>query len=329
MNSLSSRRTYHLTPRSKVSLLLLAALSTGVCVVWAQTPSPPIASSQARIAQDLELIRAADQQHLSDEQQGALWARLGLEYHNATDFLKAEDAYNKSLHLLRAAPSAKAEYAATLDDLASLYLIYGRLDDAESVRKQALAVRQKLGNPAEIGYSQVHLADIALGRHQFKKAEQLAQRGLQGMESSSKPSQVGMLSAFITLTYARCSRGKSGEGLMSAEQAVALANTNFGPESLAAGAALGALGFAEWKTGATQDSEKAMLQSIQILRTSMAPADPRLAAAMLQYRAYLVAAKRRVEAQEIQDQVERMKGQAGVFCAGCAVSVSSLSNTLR
>jgi tetratricopeptide (TPR) repeat protein len=313
----------------KMSLLLLTALSLGGCVAWAQTSNPQIASSQARIAQDLELIRAAQQEHLPEAQRAALWARLALEYRNATDFLKAEDAYNKSLHLLKTAPSDRAEYAATLDGLASLYLIYGRLDDAESIRKQALAVRQKLGNPSDIGHSQVLLAYIALERHQFKKAERLALRGLQEMESSSNPSKAGMLTAFITLTYARCSRGNCGEGLMSAEQAVAFANRNFGSESVAAGGALEALGFAEWKTGATQDGEKAMVQGIQILQPKMAPADPRLIAAMLQYRAYLVAAKRRVEAQEIQDQVERMTRQAATFCAGCVVSVYSLSNTLR
>lgn len=329
MNAMSSHRTYLLHLRLKMSLLLLSAISLGVSIVWAQTSNPQLASSQARIAQDLDLIRTAEQEHLPAAQEGALWARLAREYHNATDFLKAEDAYNRSLHLLKTAPSARAEYAATLDDLASLYLIYGRLDDAESVRKQALAVLQKGGNLSDIGYAQVHLADIALARHQFKKAEHLALQGIQGMESSSNPSKVGMLSALVTLTYARCSRGNYGQGLMSAEQAVAFANKNFGSESVAAGGALGALGFAEWKAGAMQDGEKTMLQSIQILRTKMAPADPRLAFAMLQYRAYLVAAKRRVEAQEIQQQVQRMTSQAGIFCAGCAVSVNSLSNSLR
>ncbi len=329
MNALSSHRTYQLYLRLMASLLLLTALSLGVCVVWAQTSNLQIASSQTRIAQDLELIRAAEQEHLPEAQRGALWARLAGEYHNATDFSKAEDAYNKSLRLLKTAPSARAEYVATLDNLASLYLIYGRLDDAESVRKQALVVLQKWGDRSDIGYGQAHLADIALARHQFKKAERLALRGIQGMESSSNPPKVGMLSAFITLAYARCSRGNCGEGLMSAEQAVAFANRNFGSESVAAGGALGALGFAEWKTGATREGEKAMLQSIQILQTKLAPADPRLAFAMLQYRAYLVAVNRRVEAQEIQEQVTRMNSQAGIFCADCAVSVNSLSNSMR
>ena len=252
--------------------------------------------------------------------------RIGIP--RSTEFQKAEDAYLRALHLLKTAPSAREDYASTLDNLSSLYLIYGRLDDAESARKQAIKVRQKLGTPADNADSEVHLADIAIVRHQFKKAEQLAQHGLQLMESSSNPPRTGILSAFITLTYARCFRGHCQEGLINAKQALAFANTNFQSYSTAHGFALETLGFAEWKSGSPQDGERNMLQSIQLLRTGLAPADPRLAGALLQYQSYLVEAHRSAEAQEIREQVTRMTSQAGVYCQGC-VSVYTLSNTLR
>jgi tetratricopeptide (TPR) repeat protein len=188
-----------------------------------------------------------------------LWAQLAAEYRDATDFSKAEDAYNRSLHLLKTSPPAQPQYAATLDELASLYLSYGRLDDAESVGKQALTVRQKLGQPADIAVSQLRLADIALGRHEFKKAERLALQGLPGMESSAGSSKVGLLSAFMALTYARCSLGHCSEGLATAKQAVAFANSNFESDSAPAGFALQTLGYAEWKSGAPQNCEKACL----------------------------------------------------------------------
>jgi tetratricopeptide (TPR) repeat protein len=315
--------------RSKLCLLLLIALVLRVGVVWAQTPDAQISSSQVRIARDLELIRIGEQQHLPPFQQAVLWVQLALEYHLGTESLKAEDAYLRAVHLLRNAPSARAEYAFTLDNLSSLYLIYGRLDDAESARKQAIKVRQKLGNPAAYAESEVHLADIAIVRRQYKKAERLALQGLQTMGSSLNPPRAGILSAFITLTYARCSRGHCGEGLMNAKQAVAFANKNFESESAANGFALETLGFAEWKSGALQDGERAMLQAIQILRTRLSATDPRVAGAMLQYRSYLIEAHRPAEAQEIHEQVTRITRQAGVYCQGCTVSVYSLSNTLR
>ena len=314
--------------RWKVYLLLLIAVILHVDLTRAQTSDVQITTSQVRIAQDLELIRTAEQNHLSEAQRAALWKALALNYHAVSDFPKAEDAYNKALHLLKTAPSYREEYASTFDDLASLYLTYDRLEDAESAMKQAFKVREKLG-PAYVAMSEVHLADIALVRRQFKKAESLAQHGLEGMESSPTPPSTSMLSALITLTYARCSRGHCSEGLKNAEQAVDFAYKNSEPESVADGFALETLGFAKWKSGSKQDGEKAMLQALQILRTKLAPADPRLAGAMLQYRAYLVEANRQAEAQEIHEEVTRMTRQAGVYCQGCAVSVYSLSNALR
>jgi tetratricopeptide (TPR) repeat protein len=193
--------------RSKLCLLLLIALVLRVDVVRAQAPEAESSSSQARIAQDLQSIRTAEQQHLPPFQQAALWVQLALEYHLSTEFPKAEDAYLRALHLLGNAPSARADFASTLDNLSALYLIYGRLDDAERVRKQAIKVCQKLGNPAECGASEVHMADIALLRRDYKKAERIALHGLQMMESSSSPPRTGILSAFMTLAFARCSRG--------------------------------------------------------------------------------------------------------------------------
>jgi tetratricopeptide (TPR) repeat protein len=321
MSALTSYRTYQVF----LSLLLLTALRCS----WAQTPSPQITSSQARIAHDQELIRASEQHPIPAAQAGALWADLGAEYQHATEFPQAEDAYNRSLHLLKTAPDAGEEYAATLDNLAALYLIYGRVDDAESARKQALVVRQKLGDIRGIAVSHIHLADIALARHQFKKAEKLALQGMDEMKTSSSPPREGMLSGLVTATYARCSLGHCDEGLTNAEQAVSFANTHFEPGSAAAGFALETLGFAKWKSGATHDGEIAMVQGIQILRTKLEPADPRLAGAMLQYRAYLLAENRQAEAQEIHEQVGKMTRAAGVYCSNCSVSVNTLSKTLR
>jgi hypothetical protein len=329
MSTLLSYGAYRPYLHLRVRFLLLTALSLSVCVAGAQTSEPQSASAQVRIARDMELIQIAEQQHRPEAERGALWAQLASEYQYAAEFLKAEDAYNKSLHLLKTAPAAKAKYAAALESLATLYLLFGRVDEAERLRKQALAVREKLGNPFDIGLCRIHLANVAIARRQFKKAERLALRGMEEMESSSNPPRAGILSGLITVTYAHCLRGRCGEGLTSAQQGLAFANTNFVPDSAAVGFALETLGYAEWKTGAGQEGEKAMLRGIQILRTKLVPADPRLRGALQQYGDYLMASSRRVEAQEIHEEVDRMTGQAGAVCPTCTVSVYSLSKGLR
>jgi tetratricopeptide (TPR) repeat protein len=277
----------------------------------------------------MELIRIAEQERRPEAERGTLWLQLALEYQRAADFPKSEDAYNKSLHLLKTVPSARAEYATALECLAALYVIYGHVDDAERVRKEALTVRVKLGNRSDIGLGEIYLANIAIQRKQFKKAERTASHGMEEMESAPIPPRVGMLTGLITVSYARCMRGHSSEGLMSAQQALAFANKRFEAESAAIGFALGALGFAEWKNGEAKDGEKDMLHGIQILRAKLAPVDPRLAGALLQYQDYLVSTSRRVDAQVIHDEVDRMTSQSGTFCPNCTVSVHSLSNGLR
>jgi hypothetical protein len=54
-----------------------------------------------------------------------------------------------------------------------------------------------------------------------------------------------------------------------------------------------------------------------------------LSGALLQYQDYLIATSRRVEAQEIHEEVDRMTSQTAIFCSACTVSVDSLSKTLR
>ena len=326
---LSHHRTFVSDLLCKVGLLLLTVLIALPDEVRGQTTNPQLTWAHARISQVLDLIRSAEQQHLPQEQQGILWAELGLAYWNATEFAKAEDAYNKSLLCFKGAPSAAPRYAATLEELASLYLSYGRVSDAESTDNEAFVVRKKLGDPAGIGVSQIHLANIALVKHQFKKAEQLGKDGMRNLQSASVSPSVGVLSGFITLTYALCSHKHCQEGFKQAQLAVLFANKNFEPESAPIGFALETLGFAEWKRGAKQDAEKDMLDGIRILRKTLAPTDPRLAGAMLQYRAYLLEADRPAEARDIQQEVSVMTRQTGIGCSNCAVSVNTLSNGWR
>ena len=112
----------------KVILFLLTALRVSVGAGWAQTSDTQAAVLSAHIAKAMEYIHIAEQEHRPEAVQGALWAQLALEYHYGAQFQKAEEAYNKSLHLLKTAPSAREEYASTLENLASLYLMHATQD---------------------------------------------------------------------------------------------------------------------------------------------------------------------------------------------------------
>ena len=101
MITLFSHRAYRPYLHLRVSVILLTALSIErLCRLGANVPNPQVRASQARIAQNMELIKIAEREHRPDAVRGALWAQLASEYQYAAEFLKAEEAYNKSLHLL-------------------------------------------------------------------------------------------------------------------------------------------------------------------------------------------------------------------------------------
>ena len=306
------------------SLTLVMALSLGIHAASAQTQTASIMPLPERIAQELGLIHAAEQEHLPDVQLGYLWARLASDYRDKADFSRSEDAYNRALRLLKTAPEAKADYATLLDRLGYLYLIYGHKDEAESCMKKSLAIRQELGNVTNIGLSHEHLAEVALARHKFKDAERAASEAYQ-MLAARGSGTTGLAAVLVTLTYARCEQNKCAEGLQNAEQAFAIVRTGHQPDSLPVGHTLMALGFAKWKMGENQDAEKAMLQGIQIIRTLNAPGNPNSRYALIEYRDYLKAMHRSLEAKQIEEQLASTHQP----CASCSVSVYSLSNAMR
>jgi tetratricopeptide (TPR) repeat protein len=286
----------------------------------------PAASAQTE--QQVDAIHTAEQQHRSPVELATMWAQQAYQYH-PRDFLKAENAYNHALHLLKDVPEAQPRYAETLDNLAALYLMYGRVDEAEVVRKQSLAIRRQLGNLADIGVGEVHIADIAIARRQYKKAEKFAMQGMKDMALTPNPPPVGMLSALITATYAKSLQGHAGEALSTAQQAFNFAGTHFEPDTPAIGFALQTLGYAQWKNGDPEEGGKTMQRGLVILRSKLAPTDRRLAGALMQYEDYLVTTRHRPEADAIRDEVSRMNTGAGPACPGCTVSVYSLAKGLR
>jgi tetratricopeptide (TPR) repeat protein len=308
------------------SLTLVLAFSQWIHAASAQTQTASTMPLPERITQELGLIHAAEQQHLPDVQLGYLWARLASDYREKADFSRSEDAYNRSLRLLKTTPEAKADYATLLDKLGYLYLIYGHKEEAESCMKKSLAIRQELGNVTNTGLSHEHLAEVALARHKFKDAERAASEAYQMLAAARASDTTGLAAVLVTLTYARCLQNKCAEGLQNAEQALSIVRAAYHPNSLQVGHTLMALGFAKWKLGENQDAEKEMLQGIQIIRTLNALGDPNTRYALIEYRDYLKAMHRSLDVKQIEEQLATSTHRP---CASCSVSVSSLSNAMR
>jgi len=117
------------SPRYLSGIVLL--LSVIACP--SQVPEPPRvtpSSLQETITNEVQQIKSDTDQHRSDDHLGFLWARLASDYRQAGDFAASEGAYLKALGLLDHGPTARRNYATTLDNFAMLYLSYERFEDA-------------------------------------------------------------------------------------------------------------------------------------------------------------------------------------------------------
>lgn len=314
----SSRHRFHRFCTSPTAVLTGALLfSSGVAQRVSSGPSEP----SVRIEQGLRMIQEGKQTGLPAAQLGYLWATLAGSYQDAADAEKALAAYEHALQLLATDPEAKANYATALDNMGSLYLEYGRIAEAEKVRKRALAIRHEIGSPLEIGWSEEHLAEIALVKHRFKDAERGARSAFDSLSRSGHDvsSEVASL---VILTYAECMQSKPEEGLLEAERAMRLAENGLAADSVEQAHVSRALGFAQWKTRSIAEAERSMQNGLRILRVRLGNTDPTLMAAMYEYRDFLKAMHRGPEVKVIEEQITAMIPQAKKkSCSGCTVSV--------
>jgi tetratricopeptide (TPR) repeat protein len=304
----------------------LFALFLGfACSAFAQAQNQTQKLSD-KIAQDREMIHIGERQQSSNAHQGYLWARLAADHRDAGDFSQSEDAFNRSIQLLKTAPEAMANYATALDNLGALYLTYARTDDARNCMQKALAIRQQIGDHANIAISLQHLADLDVARHRFKDAETEASEAYRTLSAPGVPSGPGTVSALLTLAFARCKQDNCAQGIQDAERALDIAQTALQPGSVQFGIALVTLGFTQWKTGQPQLAETTMLSGLKIIKDQTAPGDPTLSYSLKQYRDYLQAMRRTPDVKEVDAQLAAAAHQP---CTTCSVSVYSLSKTIR
>ena len=311
-------------PDSSHAISLLLALSLCASAACAQIVGSSSRWQNDQIPAKLNAIHAAQQEHIPDAQLGILWGQLAVDYQDQADFQHAEDAYNRSIQLIKFIPEQKLNYANAIDNLGVLYLLFGQVDPAEICLRKGLALRQELAMPAEIAVSREHLADLDLARRRFKDAEKNASQAYEGLTTQlgkESPDQGSITSTLLSLSYARCQQKRCDEGLKDAQHALSIATTVLGADSIQTGHALMALGFVQWKTGSTADAENSMLHGIKILKAEGPSGDPNLSYAFMMYRDYLRAMHRGSEVKQVEQQMET----SGKPCGNCTVSVSALS----
>jgi tetratricopeptide (TPR) repeat protein len=316
-------------PSFAIAALLFAAF-LGVKAPYAAAQPQTSANSsdntplQQRIHEQLAVLQ---QLNGSNRDVASQWALVGAEYLEAADFPNSENAYSRAIQLLRKNPADASLYAEALDQLGTLYRIYDRLPEALNCRRNALAVRQGLGDPLPIARSQSHLAELDLMARKYKEAFTGADAAYRTMTRLADKEKAEILSTLIVRAYAQCGLRHRSACLADAKEALALSRSAFASQSQPVGAALVALGSAQLKNGSAADAEASTQQALDIFKMQLASSDPRMIFAMQQYRDCLRALHHDEEAHDISTQLSTMSRQAGRPCPTCTVSIYGLRST--
>ena len=306
-----------------LSLLLVSLRSSA----HGETADPALLHE--RIAQEIKDLALEEKNHTSAPRLAWGWAHLAIDYESAADFTDAESSFTRSLHLLGSDPANATLRTEVLDHLGSLYLDYNRLHEARNCRLEGLKLMIRQGDALGTARARSHLAEVDLASRKYKDAQAAADQAYQSLIALQEPRKVELVSSLVVLTYARCGLHDCASGLVNAQQAVDLSRSAFAQDAMPTAAALLALGYAQLKNGAPADAEATTQQALQIFKLRLTPPDPRLMRALAEYRDCLLAQHKKLEAQQVRNQLAEMGRQAKPSCTDCSVSVYGLSNSVR
>jgi tetratricopeptide (TPR) repeat protein len=159
---------------------------------------------------------------------GVAWNILGQAYVDLDRFAEARQAYRHAIEILRLIPSARAQYASTLDSVGMLDESEGQRDSAKALCEKARRIYAELGNSTGVAVTSVNLAVIALGRNDFKAARRSLETAIQAQPATAM--KVDDLAAVDAVKSALALHDCNGEeAIAMAQQAIDLWTQAHGP----------------------------------------------------------------------------------------------------
>jgi hypothetical protein len=245
---------------TRLMLIALLSLLTAAQIHTQQpaaAPAPTAANVDASIPPKAELLRRVDLyetalhrpgiNRIDDASVARVYASLGNCYLDLAMYLKAEDAMQHAIALMRNGP--QATLADEIGQLAGLHFEMGDLKLAEKGEMEALEIRQQIGDPVGIALTWNDLANVYIGQRQFSKALNYAQRAMPVLASSASVQASDRIAVRQTFASALCGMHQCERAIPQLQQALSLACDNFGVDSLPAGVSTYLLGYAYWQNG--------------------------------------------------------------------------------
>ncbi len=265
-----------------------------------------------------------DSQTLDVPGTGKAWDILGLAYEDLGEFSLSQNAYEKSIRLLRSEPDIR-NYATALSDFGGMYVATGQLDIAQKLKVKALDRYEKADDPGGIVRASYDLAQIAFGRGRVPEGAKYLERATKEACLENDLDDEDWAAMASLQGWQAEANGDHANSIAKYKQALDLWRKLHGEEHPDTGWGLVLLGAADAEGGNSSAGLAEMKQGIAILGRTLGQKNPRFLSVEETYARLLDKEGFHGEAAQVKAATEPILQEVyREQCAGCTVSAAAL-----
>ena len=264
---------------------------------------PDKAEMLRRVAAFEEAARNAPNAHASPQSLLKIYANLGALYMDLSMYPKAEDAMKHAILLLKDGP--KDVLAEEIGHLSMLHSAMGELKQAEKDQMRALAIRETIGDPLGIALTWSDLSELYFKKREMKKALEYAQKAFPVLAGNTSVSAADRIAVKQTLALVLCEVHQCVRAIPIMKDALELAESTYGDDSLSAGVEKFLLGHVYWRNGDVPDAAEWMKRGVERMKVDLGWGHVIYVNSMREYALFLRRSGHVEEASSAQSEVRR------------------------
>jgi tetratricopeptide (TPR) repeat protein len=265
-----------------------------------------------------------DSQTLDVPGTGKAWDILGLAYEDLGEFSLSQNAYEKSIRILRSDPDIR-NYASALSDFGGMYVAMDQLDIAQKLKVKALDHYEKAGDPSGIVRTSYDLAQIAFGRGRVPEGAKYLEQAIKEARFENDLDDEDWAAIASLQGWQADANGDHTNSIVKYEQALDLWRKLHGEEHPDTGWGLVLLGAADAEGGHSSAGLAEMKQGIAILGRTLGQKNPRYLSVEVTYARLLDKEGFHAEAARVKAATEPILQEVyREECVGCTVSAAAL-----
>jgi tetratricopeptide (TPR) repeat protein len=262
---------------------------------------------------------------LNGAELGRAWIILGVSYREQGRFADAQNAFERSLHILDKDPHFVSDYSAALQNYGTLYNNAGQLEAAAQMWEKALRLRQQNGDHAGAARSLTTLAGMALTRNRIHDARKYLEKASSEANLAHDLTDDDRAITYETEAWLAVEEGRTSAALADYQRALNLTIQHLGERHWLAGWEYMLVGKAYAQSGNVSQALEEMRKGLSILDQGLSRKSANYFAAEIAYAQVLDQAGLHSQATQWRTAGEQaQKDFSGKLCTGCTINIAAL-----